>query len=86
MMAIWKSRHQLLGISIGIAKNLFCLAKSYMKKTSMVKYFSSTLADLPGSLSRCLEQLFCRKPVSVSFLRKELHIDVISGVLKTRKA
>ena len=39
----------------------------------MVKYFSSTLAELPGSLGRCLEQLFCRKPVSACFLRKELH-------------
>ena len=25
----------------------FCLSKFYMKKTFMVKYFSSTLADLP---------------------------------------
>ena len=39
----------------------------------MVKYFSSTLDDLPGSFSRFLEQLFCRKPVSACFLRKELH-------------
>ena len=43
----------------------------------MVKYFSSTLADLAdlaaGSFSRCLEQLFCRKPISACFLRKELH-------------
>ena len=37
----------------------------------MVKYFSSTIADLPGSLRRCLEQLFCRKPANA--WRKELH-------------
>ena len=45
----------------------FCLSKFYMKKTSMVEYFSSTLADLPGSFRRCLEQLFCRKPVNACF-------------------
>ena len=45
----------------------FCLSKFYMKKVSMVKYFSSTLADLRGSFSRCLEQLFCRKPVRACF-------------------
>ena len=50
----------------------FCLSKFYMKKTSMVKYFWSTLADLPGSFSRYLEQLFCRKLVSACFWRKEL--------------
>ena len=26
--AIWKSQHRHLGIGIGIARNLFCLAKS----------------------------------------------------------
>ena len=76
--AIWKSRHQHLGISIGIAKKVlrsfyFCLSKYLMKKISIVKSFSSTLAHLIGSFSGCLEQLFCRKPVSTCFLRKELH-------------
>ena len=51
----------------------FCLSKFYMKKTSMVKYFSSTLAGLSCSFIQCLEQLFCRKPVSVCYLRKALH-------------
>ena len=84
--AIWKSPHQHLGISIdidvsiGIAKKFFvlqsfylCLLKYLMKKISMVKSFSSTLAHLIGSFSHCLEQLFCRKPVSTCFWRKELH-------------
>ena len=39
----------------------------------MVKYFSSALADIPGSFRWCLEYLFCRKPVSICFWRKELH-------------
>ena len=50
----------------------FCFSKFYMKKTSMVKYFSSTHADLPRSFRRCLGQLFCRKPVSAWFWRKEV--------------
>ena len=81
-LAIWKSRHRHLGISIsigiGIALALqetyfvlrsiyFCLSKFYMKKASMVKYFSSTIADPPGSFSRCLVQLFCTKLVSARF-------------------
>ena len=45
----------------------FCLSKILMKKKSMVKSFSSALAHLPGSCSRCLQQLFCRKPVSTCF-------------------
>ena len=74
--AIWKSRHRHLGISIGIDVGIgidilrslyFCLSKSDMKKTSMVKYFSSTLTDLPVSFRRCLEYLFCRKPVRACF-------------------
>ena len=51
----------------------FCLSKFYMKKISMVKYFWSTLADLPGSFSQYLEQLFCKKSVSACFWRKKLH-------------
>ena len=87
-MAIWKSRHWHLGISIGIdvgigigiAKKLFCLAKSLFLPFEVLyeenihgDYFSSTLAELPGSFSRCLEQLFCRKPIGRCILRKELH-------------
>ena len=48
----------------------FCQSKFVMKKTSMVKSFSSTFAHLTGSVSRCFEQLFCRKPVSTCFWRK----------------
>ena len=70
LRAIWKSPHRHLGISIdidvgigiGIEKKLFFLRSFYfcpsnflMKKASMVKSFSSTLAHLPGSFSRCLE-------------------------------
>ena len=51
----------------------FYFSKFLMKKTSMVKSFSSTLVHLPGNFSRCLEQLFCRKPVSNCFWRQELH-------------
>ena len=51
----------------------FYLSKFLMKKTATVKSFSSTLAHLPGNFSRCLEQLFCRKPVSNCFWRQELH-------------
>ena len=79
---IWKSQHRHLGISISIGVGIgiailrslyFCLSKFYMKKTSIVKYFSSTLSDLPRGFRRCLEQLFCRKSVSAWFERKELH-------------
>ena len=88
LRAIWKSWHWHLGTSIGIDVSIgialqkiyfvlrslyFWFSKFYMKKTSMVKYLSSTLADRPGSFRRCLEQLFCRKPVSACFWRKELH-------------
>ena len=63
-----------VGIGTGILRSLsFCFSKFYMKKTSVVKYFSSTLADLPGSFKQCLEQLFCGKPVRTSIWRKELH-------------
>ena len=51
----------------------FCISKFLMRKTSMVKSFSSTLAYLPGSFSCCLEQLLSRKPVTTCFWRKELH-------------
>ena len=60
-----------IGIAIAIFFFLrsfyFCLSKFLMKKTSVVKSFSSTLAHLPGSCSCCLEQLLCRKPVSTCF-------------------
>ena len=43
---------------------------------NIYKSFSSTLAHLSGSFSRCLvefQQLFCKKPVSTCFWRKEIH-------------
>ena len=97
-----KSRHRHLGISIGIdvgigigiaKKKIFflqsfyiCLSKFLMKKTSMVKSFSSTLAHLPGSFNHCLEQLFCRNLLALASEERNSTVDVISGVLKTRKA
>ena len=51
----------------------FYLSKFLMEKTSMVKFFSNTLADLPGSFRNYFVQLFCRKPASACFWRKELH-------------
>ena len=45
----------------------FCLSNYIIKKTSTVKSFSSTLAHIPGSFSRCLEQLFFGKPVCTCF-------------------
>ena len=56
-----------------------------MKKTSMVKYFSSTLADLFGSFRRCLEQLTVENPLAPASEERNSTVDVISGVLKTRE-
>ena len=97
-MTIWISRDRHLGISIGIdvgisigiAKKIFCLAKLFffclfsyiMKKTYMIKSFSSTLAHIPGSFRRCVVQLF-EAPASEE---RNSKVDVISGVLKTLKA
>ena len=73
LTAVWKSRHRHLGISIGIdvdigiAKNLFCPAKSLFLPFEVLYE-----ENIHGEV-RCLEQLFCRKPVSACFLRKELH-------------
>ena len=64
----------------------FCLSKFLMKKTSMVKSFSSNPAHLPGSLSRCLQQLFCRSPLALASEERISIVDVISGVLKTPTA
>ena len=90
--AIWKSRH--LGISIGISiVNLFLSFKALIfafrsflwSKTSMAKSFSNTLASFPGSVCYCLEQLFCRVVVAPASEERNSAMDVIKGVLKTRK-
>ena len=57
----------------------------HTSKTSLVKSFLSTLADLPGGCSCCLEQLFRRKPVSAFFVERNSLGHVFSGVLKARK-
>ena len=64
----------------------FCLLKFLMKKTSMVKSFLSTLAHLPRSFNRCLEQLFCRNLLALASEERNSTIDVISRVLKTLTA
>ena len=56
-----------------LQSSFFCLSKFYIKKASMVEYFSSKLADIPGSFRRCLEQLFCRKPANACFWKMEFH-------------
>ena len=87
--AIWKSQHRHLaisigievGIGIGIAKKKFFSCEVFVfafrsflwRKYLWWSPFLSTLAHLSGSFSRRLEQLFCRKPVSTCFWRKELH-------------
>ena len=96
--AIWKSRH--LGISIGIdvsigisIVNLFLSFKALIfafrsflwSKTSMAKSFSNTLASFPGSVCYCLEQLFCRVVLAPASEERNSAMDVIKGVLKTRK-
>ena len=64
----------------------FYLSKFLMKETSMVKSFLSTLAHLPGSFNRCLEQLLCRNLLALASGERNSTIDVISRVLKTLKA
>ena len=90
--AIWKSRHQHLGISIGIdvgisIGNFFAFRSlNFCLLTFLVNSFSNTFARFPENVCYCLEQLFCSDVVSACFWRKELpygHYLTISGVLKT---
>ena len=98
---IWKSRHGHLGISIGIdvgigigIVNIFLLFEALLfafrsfllSKTSMLKFFSKTLASFPESVCCCSEQLFCRDVVAPASEERNSAMYVISGVLKTRKA
>ena len=83
----WKSRHRHLsisididvGISIGIVNFFlpfealsFAFRSFLWSKTSMVKSFSTTFVNLPGSVCCYLEQLFSREVVSACFWRKKL--------------
>ena len=52
----------------------------------MVGLFLKAFAGHSGSFSCCFEQLFCREPVSTCLCRQNTTWDVISGVLKTRRA
>ena len=64
--------------------SLLYLVIQHQNPFTIVTYFvtishsaSTKLASknigLPGNFSRCLEDLFCREPVSASFCRKEIH-------------
>ena len=91
--AIWKSPHLGIstgidvGIGIGISKIFFvlrsyhfCLSRYLMKKTSMVKSFSSTLAYLLESFSRSYS---VENPSAPASEERNSTVNVISGVLKT---
>ena len=66
----FRKNHSLVFRKNNCSKN-FCI---FLSKTSKVESFLSTLAGLPGTFPKgCLEQLFCRKPVSACFCEKELH-------------
>ena len=95
-MAIWKSQHPHLGISIGIDVGIgivivnFCLPfeallfafRSFLwNKESMVKSSSNTHASFPGSICCCEE-----KKKGTASEERNSAMGVISGVLKTRKA
>ena len=54
-------------------------------KVSMVESFLRISAGLPGNFSY-VDLLFCREQVNTCFCRKDSTGDIISGVLKTRKA
>ena len=64
----------------------FCLSKFYMKKTSMVEYFSNTLADLPGSFRRCQSSYSVEHPLTPPSEKRSSTVEIISGVSKTHKA
>ena len=80
VLVIWKSRHRHLCINIGIDVGigigivifffllfealLFAFRSFLLSKTSMLKFFSKTLASFLESVCCCSEQLFCRDVVS----------------------
>ena len=96
--AIWKSRHQHLGIiigidvgiGIGIAKKFFFLTE-FLFLPFEVPYeeniYGEVLFKYPctpsWSFNRCLEQLFCRNLLALASEERNSTVDVISGVLKT---
>ena len=53
-------------------KFFFAFRSFLWSKTSMVKSFSTTFVNLPGSVCCYLEQLFSREVVSACFWRKKL--------------
>ena len=83
-----------VGIGIGIAKKFFFLAK-FLFLPFKVSYeeniYGEVLFKYPCTpfweFLPCLEQLFCRKPVSRKpFAERYSTVDVISGVFKTPTA
>ena len=64
----------------------FLLKLSFEVKHPLWSLFQVYLADLPGSFSCCLEQLFCREPANSCFWRKELHNKSYLVNVITRKA
>ena len=83
--AIWKFPHRHLGISIGIdvgisigvanilVKFLFLSFKVSYEENIYCEVLFKHPCTLPGSFSCCIEKLFCRKPVSTYFWRKEIY-------------
>ena len=92
MWGKWPFGNLNIGIDVGIGivivnfclpfEALFFAFLSFLRnKGSMVKSSSNTLASFPGSICCCEE----RKKVTASEERNSA-MDVISGLLKTRKA
>ena len=90
--AIWKSRHQhrhwsrhwhCKKLILPFEVLIFAFRSFPRSKTSLWKSFSSTLAGLPGYFSCCY---LVDKPLRPASQERHLTLDIISGVLKTRKA
>ena len=68
-----------LGISASAARYQSSVSDS-------VESFFSTLSSLPGSFPKsCLEQLFCRRPVSACFCRKDSLLNLTWGIFQNFK-
>ena len=87
--AIWKSLHRHLGISIGtdvgngigITKNLFCLAKSLFLQFEVL--YEENIHGVSGDV---YSSYSVENPLTPASEKRNSTVDVISGVLKTRKA